>query len=345
MKLRKFVADDMKDAVAQIKRELGADAMIVATRPVRRGLLAQGVEVTAAVDVDDLASNSATLPSAATTAGMTEADLERFMAPLRSELRSLRSQLRGLPTGDTDELRKELVELRRSIESLRGAANDNEVALSTLAARHQLAFASSARIVAFIGMTGVGKTTTVAKLAARAALIERRPTAIVTLDGYRVGGEDQIRAYADLIGVPLHACDAADLTRVIARLGSYERIFIDSAGRSPRDGGAIRALATGFAGVDAEIHLVLPAGSSRTTIDACAARMSELRFSRLLFTKLDEADRCDEIVRAPARLGAPVAWLTTGQRVPEDLEDATPERLLELATFGFGDGARSAEAA
>jgi len=72
-----------------------------------------------------------------------------------------------------------------------------------------------------------------------------------------------------------------------------------------------------------------------TAIDACAMRMSELHYQRLLFTKVDEADRLDEMVRAPARLGAPVAWLTNGQRVPEDIELATPERLLELATFGF----------
>lgn len=344
MRLRKFVADDMKDAVAQIKRDLGADAMIVATRPIRRGLLGTGVEVTAAVDVDDPASNAATLPSAATTATVSEADLERIVAPLRSELRSLRSQLRHLPQADQDGVRKELSELRRSIEGLRArdASNDNETALSTLAARHQLAFASSARTVALVGMTGVGKTTTIAKLAAHAALVERRPVAIVTLDGYRVGGEDQMRAYADLIGVPLHVCDAADLARLMLRLGQFERIYIDTAGRSPRDAGAISALAAGFAGIDAEIHLAVPAGSSRTAIDACAARMSELRFQRLLFTKVDEADRLEELVRAPARLGAPVAWVTTGQRVPEDIESATPERLLELAAFGFGIAAGQA---
>jgi flagellar biosynthesis protein FlhF len=337
MKLRKFVADDMKDALTQIKRDLGPDAMIVATRPVRRGLLGQGVEVTAAVDVDEAASKAPTPLSLVPKPSVSEADLERIMAPVRSELRSLRSHLRSLPQNDSDGLRKELSEMRRSIDGLRdqAPANDNQVALSTLAARHQLAFASNARLVALVGMTGVGKTTTIAKLAAKSALVERRSVAIVTLDGYRVGGEDQMRAYADLIGVPLHVATPAELAQLLPRLASFERIFIDTAGRSPRDAGAIRALAEGFAGLDIEIHLALPAGSSRTAIDACAARMSELRVARLLFTKVDEAERLDEVVRAPARLAAPVTWVTTGQRVPEDIESATPERLLELATFGF----------
>src|ERR1700742_2556996 len=137
MKLRKFVADDMKDALAQIKRDLGPDAMIVATRPVRRGLLGSGVEVTAAVDVDDAASNAATLPAAVATGGVSEAELERIMAPFRSELRSLRSHLRSMPTGDGEGLKKELTELRRSINELRDrepttAANDNSPALSML---------------------------------------------------------------------------------------------------------------------------------------------------------------------------------------------------------------------
>src|SRR5690349_3224822 len=100
MNLRKFIAADMRDALAQIKRDLGPDAMIIATRPIRRGLLGQGVEVTAAVEIDEAPSKSATPPTATTPAQMSDAELERIMAPLRSELRSLKSHLRSLGTHD-----------------------------------------------------------------------------------------------------------------------------------------------------------------------------------------------------------------------------------------------------
>jgi len=159
--------------------------------------------------------------------------------------------------------------------------------------------------------------------------------AIVTLDSVRIGGEDQMRTYADLIGVPLHVCEPARLRELLPALDEYDMIYVDTAGRSPRNAPAVAELAEAFAGLDIEVHLTLPAGSSRTSIDACVQRMADIQIDRLLFTKIDEAERLDELVRAPARHKRPISWITTGQRVPEDLEEAVPERLLELATMGF----------
>jgi flagellar biosynthesis protein FlhF len=342
MKIRKFVAADMKDALAQVKREMGNDAMIVATRPVRRGLLGNGIEVTAAVDLDDNA------PSAATHApppSLTGNDIERMMAPLKSELRHLRSQLRQVDLGGGDAgVHKELREMRQILEILkRGASNDNhEISLSMLAAQHRLTQASEKRVVALVGPTGVGKTTTIAKLAAHAALLDRKSVAIVTLDGFRIGGEEQMRTYADLIGVPLTVSEPERLGEALETLASHDVVYVDTAGRSPRNAGAVAELARAFAGLDLEVHLTLPAGSSRTSIDACLERMVDVPIARLLFTKIDEAERLDELVRAPARLAKPISWITTGQRVPEDIETAVPERLLELATIGFQLAAEAA---
>jgi flagellar biosynthesis protein FlhF len=185
-----------------------------------------------------------------------------------------------------------------------------------------------------IGPTGAGKTTTIAKLAARAALIDGRRVGLVTLDNYRVGGVDQIRTFADLIGVPL---EVAETPAALASLidPANELTLIDTAGRSPRDHAVIEELALHLEGLDIEVHLVVPAGSTAAQIDELVQRYRALAPVRLLFTKLDECDRAPELALAPARTRLPITWVTTGQAVPEDIEQPTPARVLELASTGL----------
>ena len=343
MKIRKFLAKDMAEALSQVKRELGPDAMIVGTRPVKRGLLQQGIEVTAAIDVDDPDPGVPTAAAVPPTQprGLNESDLERLMAPLRSEIRSLRQLIRPLlekaqkPSVETEEpLRAELTAVHRALNEMRSKIpSDSEHAAND----RRLVAPSERRIVALVGPTGVGKTTTIAKLAARAALIEQRSVALVTLDTYRVGGEEQLRAYADLIGVPLLLCaDPKHLAPMLASLSDVDAIFIDTAGRSPRDSEAIAALERAFDGIDdLEVHLAIAAGSSPRMCDSFAQIYRGVGIDRLLFTKLDEAHDLSELAAAPIRVGRPVSWLTVGQRVPEDIEPASSERMIALAKSGF----------
>jgi len=338
MKIKKFQAADMRDALAQIKRTLGADAMVVSTRKVRRGLLGIGVEVTAAIDsdegVDELPEVEPVLPRASTSNGLAESDVERIMAPLRSELRSLRSLIRASADNrGSDDIRGEIAALRQVLAGA-GHATAAEPSVEQLAADHQITAVSQGRVVTLVGPTGVGKTTTIAKLAGRAALVDKEKIAIISLDTYRVGGEDQIRILADLIGVPLYmASDASRLQHALAACADADRVFIDTAGRSPRDESAIAAMADALNVVDdIEIHLAMCATTSPRDIDGIYRRFGPLRVDSLLFTKLDEAEDLGELVRAPARLGRPVTWVTTGQRIPEDIEDARTEELVALAS-------------
>lgn len=349
MKIRKYRAPTMREALAEAKRELGADALIVSTREVRRGVLGTEIEVTAAID-DGLEEPSTPMPSAAaygprahalpppvgtavpapvaaTASGpvrgpsLDEADVERVIGPLRAELRSLRSLLRPL-----GEMHGELSELRNRIDPERAELRESAAAVRVAP--------SEKRVVVIVGPTGVGKTTTIAKLAARAALVERRRVALISLDDYRIGGSDQVRTYAELIGIPVRLLDdPARLRATIDELRDCDRIFVDTAGRSPRDREASWALARAITGQrDMEVHLAISASTSPEVTDEIARRHRPLGPTRLLFTKLDEAPRLTEIGRAPARLGMPVTWLTTGQRVPEDLEQPSLERLMALAS-------------
>ncbi len=352
MKILKFEGATMREALARVKAELGDQAVVVATRQIKKGLLGSAYEISAAIETDDApapppplprpgAFRAATQPPVVAPAPVerrpTPPDVDKLIAPMRAELRSLRAMIRA--AGDnrgTNELRGELAGLRKMVEDLgRGARSDapaTEVARSAA-----LVATSSAAVIALVGPTGVGKTTTIAKIAARAALVENRRVALITLDSYRVGGVDQIRTFAELIGVPLAvARHPGELADHVDGFADHDLILVDTAGRSPRDASAIDELGRALAEVSQlEVHLTLAATSSAAVIDDLHGRYAALRPSRLLFTKLDETDAVPELVRAPARLGMPITWLAIGQAVPEDLEEATVPRLTELATHGL----------
>jgi len=358
MRVKKFEGATMRDAIAKVKAELGDQAVIISTRQVRRGLLGSAVEISAAVDAEG--DDAAQTMSGPTTGGpgsssqpRNDQELEKLIAPLRSELRSLRALVRT--SGDnrgTTEMRAEIAALRKLVEELaRPAApaappephvsrrrattqHDARPARTTQPGDTPLAAPSTGSAVMLVGPTGAGKTTTIAKIAARAALIDGRRVALITLDNYRVGGIEQIRTFAELIGIPLEVAeDPAALGEIIDP--SHDLTLIDTAGRSPRDAAAIAELAGHIAGLDLEVHLVVPAGSTPAQVDELVGRYSLLGATRLLFTKLDECERAPELALAPTRTGLPITWVTTGQAVPEDIEQPTAARILELASGGL----------
>jgi flagellar biosynthesis protein FlhF len=391
MKVVKFEAPTMRDALAKVKSTLGDQAVVVSARQVPRGLLGTAYEVAVAIDGDDdedapprrrrgarSYADTDDAPAAAAPpppAPAPERDVDALVAPLRSELRTLRAMVRaaGEPRGTAD-LRRELGSLRTMLEALQARTQaadaparaprvdrDAPTATTGLPADDVPATAaggrldrapgspppaplcqrSEAAVIMLVGPTGVGKTTTIAKLAARAALVEGRSVAIVTLDSYRVGGVSQIRTFADLIGVPLHVTDdAAALPDLLAQLAEHDLVLVDTAGRSPRDAHAFAELADVLATLpEVEVHLVASADATGRRLDELARRYRGLRPRRLLITKLDDADEVPELLAAPARLGLPLTWVTTGQAVPEDLEEITPARVLELAAAGFAASA------
>ena len=357
MKILKFEGSNMREAVAKVKAELGDQAVIVSTRQIRRGLLGTACEISAAIDDDDeqepvrlprgfgafaaAANSGPSMGGPASNAPQRDDETERVLGSLKNEIKSLRALVRA-QSGDTrmtTELRNEVASLRKLVEDLKHAPQptppSNGARGTAPIASSELTAPSHGRIIMLVGPTGVGKTTTIAKLAARAALIESKRVALITLDNYRVGGIDQIRTFADLIGVPLKVvASPADLADAID--DDDDLTLIDTAGRSPRDSAAIAELAEGVRQcAPIETHLVVSAGSTATTIESLCNRYRALSPARLLFTKVDEIETAPEMARAPLRLELPITWITTGQSVPEDLEEPTNERVLELAATGL----------
>lgn len=188
------------------------------------------------------------------------------------------------------------------------------------------------RIIALVGPTGVGKTTTIAKLAAHYALREGHRAALITIDNFRVGAVEQLKTYSRIMGVPVEvAATAAELEAAIELHSDKELILIDTAGRSHKDSEKIEEL-KGFleSRFAIEIHLCLAATTRDREVLEIVERFGVLSVSRVIFTKLDESESYGSIVNAHLRTKFPLSYFTTGQRVPEDLEIATPGRLAGL---------------
>jgi flagellar biosynthesis protein FlhF len=185
-------------------------------------------------------------------------------------------------------------------------------------------------VIALVGPTGVGKTTTLAKIAARAVLEARRKVALLTVDTYRVGATDQLARYGEIMGVPvLVARDRAELRRAAERVAEADLVLVDTAGRSSIDDAARQAdLVRSIPRV--QLHLVLSAATGASELAALGDRCRALQPDRLVFSKLDEAAGPGGILSAAVRIGRPVACIADGQRVPEDLHALTGPELTDL---------------
>ncbi len=200
--------------------------------------------------------------------------------------------------------------------------------------------------VAFVGPTGVGKTTSIAKLAAALRLRHRLNVGLITADTYRIAAVDQLRTYADIIGVPLRvAMDARAMRQATLELADRDVILIDTAGRSQRDERRIDELRDMVEAADPhEVHLVLSAIAGARALRREAAAFSAVGTRKLVLTKLDEAVSFGMLIEAVAGIGLPLSFLTTGQEVPDDLERATAARLADLALEDVSAAAAAAAA-
>ncbi len=409
MEMRKFVGEDMKDALGKVKEALGPDAVVFATRKIRpRGLFGpQRLEISAALNPSAIAVDDApALPEGLGSDAGTqkpERPLEKEpsspardlrMNGLRNELRGLREELRGSDidegrealSGQLDELRKLL-----SAYSLRTIAASNDWFVNVLEnADVELEFAdeiggmarqkfaakagdiesvSSAgyamqteslieavkdrlerrsyrpsrkrNVIAVVGPTGVGKTTTIAKLAANASLRRKQTVGLITTDVFRVGAIEQIQQYAALIGIPMEAVSDADGFRMaMSRFEKYDLVLIDTAGRNPRDLSQINSMVEMFESYEISVHLAVESGTRQYELREIVERYQPLQPDAVIMTKYDEARKYGALINANGLTRAPISYITMGQRVPEDIVrpdfDVVARETVESVLDGAG---------
>jgi flagellar biosynthesis protein FlhF len=200
------------------------------------------------------------------------------------------------------------------------------------------------RIVALVGHPGGGKTTTLVRLAVNYGLASRRPVLLLSVDTYRVGAAEQLRAFAGILGVGFQVLGTvAALAQAIEENRGKELILIDTPGLAFGDLGESAGLARFLSSrPDVDTQLVVSSSMKSADLTRVIDSFEVFRPQRLLFTKLDETGSFGPILNEAVRTGKPLSFFTTGQRIPEDLEAASRSRLVELILAGHCGRAQSA---
>lgn len=188
------------------------------------------------------------------------------------------------------------------------------------------------KVVALVGPTGVGKTTTIAKLAANFRLRDEIRMGLVTVDTYRIAAVEQLRTYAEIIDLPMKVVtNPQEMTQAMEELSGMDLVLIDTAGRSPKDEPKVLELKQLLAAANVdEVHLVMSLTAGLKTLQSTIRSFSAADVTSLILTKLDESDSLGSILSLNREIDLPISYLTTGQNVPDDIEPALIDRLARL---------------
>lgn len=358
MHIRTFRAASLQAALAEIREQMGPDASVLHTRQVRDGWMGwlgrSCVEVTAGLrDTSVATSESPRLFPIRPESIRHEIDSRSLRSPhpiggrigdtggtLPAGLEPFRDKL--LATGVDSQTISRWLETTTSFAMHVGEHSVGHDWLDDLkrSVAREIRIGGpirtqpgDRRVVALIGPTGVGKTTTVAKLAAGFRIEARRRVGLLTIDTFRIAAVQQLKAYAEIMDLPMEVVeDLSQMRPALDRLADVDLVLIDTAGRSPRSDARIEQLAglLGAAQPD-ETHLVMSATSSGPNMESVLRGFAPVQPTAVILTKLDETPYTAVALASLANVSIPsiaVSYVTTGQQVPDDIEVADASNLL-----------------
>ncbi|CAM3750130.1 flagellar biosynthesis protein FlhF [Alkalicoccus chagannorensis] len=360
MKVKKYTGKDMNEAMVKVRGELGSDAVILNSKKVESGgflgmFTKKNIEVIAAVDPAADQPASAPKPAARTRQPASESDawkkeiaeLKKMIAdrqpqteiqtaaaaPFPEQLESLNSMLQEEDTAPHIRLQLMNSLLRRWYQQEEQATDTELQQWLEEEIRSRLPEANGPagrKYLNVFGPTGVGKTTTLAKIAAQASVKEGKSVGFISTDTFRIAAIEQLKTYADILQIPLEvAYSMEDFQEAKQRLNHCDLILIDSAGRNFRNPLYINQLRE-LIDFDQEMenHLVLAATSKYKDMKHIISQFELIRIDRLIFTKLDETNSAGGALNAVLDHGIPVSYYTTGQNVPDDIRPGDRETMI-----------------
>lgn len=362
MKIRRFLEKDSRSAMSRVRAELGADAVILSNKNI-----GDQVELVAAIDLDEAAfGQTDALPEKAEgevfstpqADGATLSDLQRELSYLRSMIEGKLSELSWQDMSSRPSAKAALMArlaglgLSRTLSGVivdilpeQGDVEEYwDVALQMLSSRLSVmkedSLIDDGGIVALMGSTGVGKTTTIAKLAARFVLRHgSEQVALINTDCYRVGGQEQLQTFASYLGIPMIvATDGPELKSALDQLMPRKLILIDTTGMSQRDLRMYQQFSTlNSVGYDIDTYVVLPATAQLQALREVVSIFGENALAGAVITKVDESVGLGSVLDVLLENNLKLAYVSHGQKVPEDLTPARAESVVAAAVQLSGE--------
>ncbi|PNX50323.1 MAG: hypothetical protein BV458_13445 [Thermoplasmata archaeon M9B2D] len=346
MQVKKYRAKTIKEASAKVKNVLGPDAMILSTQKISKTGEDDVFEITALTGAKNISDESPNMFGEVKQELMSIKEMlcllnnsGVFIEKLITYPGALDLYTKMIKNGVTDHYVRLFFERTGAFNG--HPVNDikrvKELALKEIAKNIDVEDPFDKKennqiIAAFIGTTGVGKTTTIAKLAARLMLERAKKVGLISLDAYRIGAMEQLKTYANILGVPcFQAFKKKDLLFALRRMEGKDVVLIDTAGQSQYDRSRLDELKRLIPGdLNISTHLLLSIATAESEMNKAADNFRCLNYQSYIFTKKDETQKCGTILNQIMKQSLPVSYITTGQNVPEDIEQAEREKLLKL---------------
>jgi len=346
VQIHKYKAKTISDAIAMVKNELGPDAMILSSKKLNGKGSGHIFEIAAVasyaetldetpVSYDGVRSELMSIKEMIYILNHSEGMMEKSM--LRPPTLTLYAKM--LKNGINDYYAKAFLEQGGAFrdylpDDFKTVKKETIRAIMKRVEIHKL-FESvnvGRTITALVGTTGVGKTTTIAKLAAQMSLKSKKKVGLISIDSYRIGAMEQLKAYANILGIPCFpAFNRKYLVAALESLKNMDVVLIDTAGQSQYDGKRIEELKNMMTDdLQIQSHLLLNVSTTEEEMSRTAVNFSPLKYRSYVFTKLDESEKYGSIINQLMKIELPISYLTTGQNVPEDIEEATKNRILTL---------------
>lgn len=372
MKIKRFIGNTTQDVMSKVKKELGSDAIILHTRNIRQpglfGFFKKNlVEVVVALEetskqhkqdskqlnyvlYDDLKYNNRQENNNLKTDDRIEHEIKAIRTMVESVVNTLDLEKYELPKELSKYIEyltlngvKENVAFKiiSNISQQINLANKDNVQVQEIVLYNikdyldeasPIAYNGKQKVIFFVGPTGVGKTTTLAKVAAKFSLDSNYSVGMITADTYRIAAIEQLKVYAEIMNIPIKVIyEIKDIYKAMSNFRDKDIIFVDTAGRNHKNQDQINEIKELIESVNnKETHLVVNATTDFETIKDIIKRYSFIKDLKLIFSKVDEANNLGNILNTKFYFNNKISYITNGQNVPDDIEVPDIEKISAI---------------